>query len=755
MALLYTLRHTEATVHYGFRERNYGGYRPLIFQAICGTCGEDAWDDAWNELLIGYDIGIVAQNDEGGQRAAEKRFATLQTLANTCKIVRIPASQKDFADWVVKEKGHGISLLGQLRQHQTSSNGSKSQAPFLVGAKLDEPAKPDYHPDPLHEVASISNRVDLQNLIIKCHGIIAGKAGHTYTIPWKFSCKGKNSPARVFTVPLGRELLSFIGDTDNNIEASVRSLVGDDKATVTPLEYVTAIEVELIPTATIDRDVPYIVQRCIYIGKWIEANVPYELEVIPTTQVRSQRTVGIIVKATPISLSFETLVFGEEQLATLQTFKPTGEQSIWQKLQWIANETAIHYTQIYNRPDWHIVSLLTWCCPLGWKFPNEEINQRGWLNTLALGDTETGKSKVTNSIRDLSKCGQVVSAENCTYVGLVGGAVKMGRDQLMLRWGRIPLCDKQLLVIEELSGISVEQISHMSDVRSSGVARLDKGGLSAETNARTRILILSNVRNINKTLASYTSGVRAVQELIGHGEDIARFDLIISLVDSDVSMEVINSPVTTGKREAGFSPEQFQQLVRFIWTLKPEQIHFTTEAYLVCLELTKDLSVEYHPAVPLFKGGSGRYKIARIAAAIACLQFSWNEEEKYIVVHEEHIEAAVQLLRELYNKAPMRYDEWSKQMFDREQIRDEEEIITKFNLVLSDKKKRSKAVEALVHSGKFSRDELCAVASIPIMYADDLIGVLLRNRVLRKGDANTWEITPAGKHWLVRYAEQN
>jgi predicted transcriptional regulator len=107
----------------------------------------------------------------------------------------------------------------------------------------------------------------------------------------------------------------------------------------------------------------------------------------------------------------------------------------------------------------------------------------------------------------------------------------------------------------------------------------------------------------------------------------------------------------------------------------------------------------------------------------------------------------------LYNKAPMRYDEWSRQMFDREQIKDEKEIDAKFDFVLSDRKKRAKAVEALVHSGKFSRDELCAVASIPIMYADDLIGVLLRNRVLRKGDANTWEITPAGKRWLERYAE--
>lgn len=720
-------------------------------QAVCGTCGEDAWDEAWNDLFMGYDVGIVGQNDEGGKRAAEKKIATLQLVANTCINVRVPASQKDFADWVVREKGNGISLLGQMKG-ALKETPRKSQTTFPVDT-LREPALPPLASDELQEVASISTRVDLQNKIIKCHGIVAGKAGHTFTIPWKFSVKGKNSPARMFALPIGRELLSFIGDTDSGIESTVRSIVGDDKAIIAPLDYVTATEVETIPTASVDRDVPYVVQRCFYIGKWIDANVPYEFQIIPTTQVRTQRTVGIIVKATPISLSFETQIFSADELATLQMFQPQEGESVWERLKRLANGTARDYTKIYNRTDWHMVALLTWCCPLGWKFPNETETQRGWLNTLALGDTETGKSKVTRALQQLSRCGQIVNAENCTYVGLVGGAVKMGGDQFMLRWGRIPLCDKQLVVIEELSGLTVEQISHMSDVRSSGIARLDKGGLSAETNARTRLLILSNVRNANKTLASYTSGVRAVQELIGHGEDIARFDLIITLVDADVSVEIINSPVRQGKGNRDFEPDDFQRLVRFIWMLKPEQIKFSTEAYLTCLEVTKDLSAEYHPAIPLFKGGSGRYKVARIAAAIATLQFSWNDELKQIIVNEEHVEAAVMLLRGLYNKSPMRYDEWSKQMYDRGLVRDDEEIKFKIEQVIPSAKKRSKAIESLVHSGKFSRDELCAVASLPIMYADDLIGVFLRNRVLSKGEANTWEITPAGKRWLEKYTE--
>lgn len=723
-------------------------------QAICGTCGEDAWDDEWTELLTGYRIGIVGQNDAGGRKAAQKKLATLQTVSDGCFDIRIPSKQKDFADWVVREGGNGLALLGQLKLGEKETvQVSKSQPRVPVG-ELKEPVKPTYYSEELQEIAYVGTRTEMLNKVLRSNGIVAAKAAYTYSIPWKFKLKAKNSPQRMWAVPLGRELLNFVQRSDSDIVEAVRTFWKDDKLQVEPTEFITVTEVEIIPTATVDRDVPYVVQKCYYVGPWIDANIPYELEIIPTTEIRSQKTVGIIVKATPISLSFEKQTYTAEDFATLQIFQPDDGQTIWEMLFDTAEQTAKHYTKIYNRPDWHIAALLTWLSPIGWKFPNEPDIQRGWLNTLAIGDTETGKSKVVRTIQQLTKCGQIVNAENCTYVGLVGGAVKMGSNQFMLRWGRIPLCDKQLVVIEELSGLTIEQISNMSDVRSSGVARLDKGGLSAETNARTRILVLSNVRSVNKTLASYTSGVRAVQELIGHGEDIARFDLILTLVDSDVSMDVINRPARREKGKRDYEPEHLAKLVRFVWSLKPEQVRITTEAYMSCLESTKELAEEYHPAVPLFKGGSGRYKIARIAASIAALQFSWDIEKGVLIVNEEHVSAAVRFMKLLYNKPPLRYDEWSKQLFDREEVKDEQECEEGLIRILPSKKKRSKALEALVHSAKFSRDELCAVASIPFIHADDLLGIFLRNRILRKGEQNLWEITPPGKRWLEKHMHE-
>lgn len=733
-------------------------------QAVCGTCGEDAWNDEWSEMLAGFDVCIVGQNDEGGKKAAKKRHEAIVGYATSCVVVQIATLQKDFADWVCFDKGSGLKLVtiyqraktGNTRAVSSPEAKTKSASAVPVGT-LTSPKLPSYFDETkMSEIADIGTRIETMNQIIRCTGIVAAKATHTYHVPWKFTLKQKNSPAKKLAVEMGRELISFAGSTDGQIRQHFRERFDDARMEVKMDSFITITEVEVIPTAAVDRDIPYVTQRCFYVGRRIDANVPYELEIIPTTEIKTQKTVGIIVSAKAISLSFENLQFTDEDFATLQVFRPGEDESVSQKLEILAEELAEHYTKIYNRPDWHIVALLTWASPIGWKMPMEDKIQRGWLNTLAIGDTQTGKSQVVEAIQSLTKCGQFVNAENCTYVGLVGGAVKMGTNQFMLRWGRIPLCDKQLVVLEELSGLSIEHISHMSDVRSSGIARLDKAGIIGETNARTRIIALSNPRTQDKPLAAYTSGVRAIQELIGHGEDIARFDLVITLVDADVSIHVINQPAKrNGSGLSLFAPEQVQKLIQFAWSLKPEQILITTDAYLECLEQTIEMSKDYHPSVPLFKGGSGRYKIMRIAVAIATLQFSWNDDRKKIIVNEEHVEAAVKLMRQLYNKAPLRYDEWSKQMFDREDVKDEQEIIDLFNKHLSDAKKRGKVLETLIHASRFNRDELCAIASIPIIHADEMLGVFLRNRVIRKGSANTWEITPPGKRWLETLESRN
>jgi len=719
------------------------------YQAFCLTNGEGAWLDELPEIFQDYDIVLCGDNDAAGKTATTKHLNEFKSHNIDARVVRIPKPHKDFADWVVA--GHG----------------TREEFDELLGVEADSEDDPVSHPSPsgkhlgftlptyYDEAGGFQHLIDvgrdarLLNRICKVRAIVSGKLDRTYTVPYKFRVSSTACPARDFTLPLGRELLNLVRSSDEAIAGYVRThLLKNSKAKLDIIGHISISELELIPAVTPEFESPYVTQKCFYVGDNIETNVPYEMEIVPTTEVRSQETVGLVIKAIPISKAITDVDFSPEELAALRSFQSEGEGGCFKSVLNLVENYATHFSQVFNRPDWHMVALLTWASPLQFFFPGEGI-QRGWLNTLVLGDTETGKSKLVKSIQQVTNSGVFVNAENCTYVGLVGGAIKTGTGQFMLRWGKIPLNNRQLVIIEELSGLSIEEISNLSEVRSSGLARLDKGGLSSETSARTRLICLSNVRGRNKTLAGYISGVRAVQDLIGHGEDISRFDFICTLTDREVSAETINQPREIAKGRF-IDLNSFKLLIRFIWSLKAEQIVVTKKAYLLCLTETTRLGKIYHPSIPLFKAGSGRMKLARIACAFACLTFNWNGEK--VVVDTQHVQAAVQLLEMLYNKQSCGYLDYSEQMYYRETIEAEEGLLVSIKTHLNPGSRVS-LFKYLLHAGRFTIDELGQVAGIQNYPAGQVLGKMVNSNIIRKGDANVWEVTPAGKDWLQKQAK--
>jgi hypothetical protein len=731
--------------------------------AVCSTAGEGSWSADWNRHIEGRTVYLVMDTDRGGRSASKKLQEQFATVANGVHVVTLKFKTKrpdwkDYADWRLRDKNKPDQLNKILSTGKKLSQ-PEAQLTLVEPAikqrkrKLPRPELPNYATFIIQDVGAISSNPKFLNTRIRTQAIVSSKAQNTYSIPWRFNVTSSSMPTVEIKVPYGRELLRFVRSSDAQIAAIVCGLAGYENASVVGTAHITATELEIIPTAVVDKDIPYVVQRSFYIGKRIESNVPYVLDVIPTTDMRTQETVGIITSAKPLAKSIEKFDFSENNTFDLTFFRPDSGQSAWEKLASVADEIAYRYAKVYNRRDWIICALLTWASPIGFYVPTESELQRGWLNTLALGDTETGKSKVAKKLKEIFKCGVFVNGENCTFAGLIGGAITNGSRQFMLRWGRIPLSDKQLVILEELSGLSVEEISNMSDVRSSGMARLDKGGINAETNARTRLLCLSNSRSERHGLNGYLYGIHAVHQLIGHGEDIARFDLITTLVDSDVSNDVINSNqlATDAKEANNISEDQLQKLIHFIWALTPSQINISQETYDTCLRETKRLASIYHPDIPVFKGGSGRFKLARIGTAIACFQFSWDGRN--INVLPEHIVAAAKLLTNLYDRRSFGYLEYSKQMYDRARIKNGIQIKKTLRQKIPKKGRRAEVIEALIHATKFSREELQAIASVPNTHAEIIIGVLFRCRALRKGEGLLWEVTPVGKTFLEDYAK--
>lgn len=715
--------------------------------SFCYTTGENVCKKEWSKEIKEFDaiIAIVQDNDKAGKAGAKKRLEMLHAAGVTAFIVELPDElSKDFSEYL--KNGHNVKEFLELTKNQPVTEVEQEteggEDDCYSFPKIIDPLK--FKNLGMYAVHQIGRDPSLLNKPIKVRAIVSGKMERTYSIPHIFQIGDHK-----FRLPISREMLQLIRENDTNIQKLIHSWA-NSKAKLTLLDKMTVTEVEIIPMIQPGSDFPYVNQRCYFFGPLIECNKPYEMVLIPTTDMRTQETIGMITEIVPVSNVLDSYKFTKESCDMLvEEFQPK-EGTVLEAVYNLAEAISENFTRIYHRDDLHVLTLLTWISPLQFEFPFEGT-QRGWLNSLVLGDTQTGKSKVCQKLTSLFHCGVFINAESCSYVGLVGGAVKSSSGMFLLRWGKIPLYNRQLVVVEELSGLTTEEISYMSEVRSSGVARYDKAGLTGETSAKTRLICLSNVRDKGKSLGDYNTGVQAALQLVGQNEDLARFDLILTATDDEVDNTVINKDRSEDENSTFSSIElqRFQDLVMFTWSLKPEQIDFSISAYRACLQQTLMLVGKYHPSIPVFKAGSGRLALARIALAIACLQMSWDSIKEKLLVLDIHVEAAAELLDLLYSKPSFGYARYSKVQYDLQKVLHEEDVHTKIKEVFVEK--IPDFYRYISHSLEFTKFEISDAMGVHHMFVERVVSQMYLSNLLKKGDRqNCWSLSRAGRKWIER-----
>jgi hypothetical protein len=122
-------------------------------------------------------------------------------------------------------------------------------------------------------------------------------------------------------------------------------------------------------------------------------------------------------------------------------------------------------------------------------------------------------------------------------------------------------------------------------------------------------------------MSDYTYGVQAIRPLIGNAEDIARFDLAMSVASGDIRAE---TSTARARSAAAYPPRGCQALVRWAWSGRPEQIVWA-EGAEEAVYRPRSTSAAYTEDPPLIQAANVREKVARIAVALAARLFSTDE----------------------------------------------------------------------------------------------------------------------------------
>ena len=622
------------------------------FNAVTST-GGSAIPSEEIYLFKNKDVVLMLDTDSVGKRNVKNYVTLLKGVARSIQIVDLPV--KDFADYYHEYKNVDIEQYTRdYAEVQQAEESVEATDVTLVRSEFTE---------------NLNTWVKLNKMSV------SGVEPKIYTIPTKLKVVCKNAACSK-PCPLAfsnssdtaqyvdvdpRQVLQFVDSADSAQDTFLRKLYGCRSVTAEPVDYINCQKVIFQESASfIDglEESSFESRYGIYMYTdfRLNATLKYNFEACRVTDPRTQKNYYMIRSA--------------ENLGML---RPVVNEDNFEKFRKVAQESSnfkelidTYYNEwlpalaIEGRPDLFGALILTYCSVT--EIPWQAGVIKGWLDTMVIGDTRTGKSQMAQRLVKTLGMGGYINGENARRTGVIGGVQRFG-DSWVITWGAIPMNDRGLLIIDEASGLEVDDIKDLSSTRSSGAVTLNKI-VKGEARARTRLIWLSNPRSGRNLADFYWKGYGAFQEFIPVAEDQARYDLVLTAAREDIDvLDGIDSEVQP-------KVEPWIDLFNAAWGLPAEDIIFPQGFKAKVREVSHRINDEYGGG-PLIVGVAVHEKLLRICCAVAVLCGEIHEGKLYVA--EKHLEWAYEFLKMTLEKESFAYADYIRE-FKRAQSKKTENV---------------------------------------------------------------------------------
>ncbi len=316
----------------------------------------------------------------------------------------------------------------------------------------------------------------------------------------------------------------------------------------------------------------------------------------------TQQLMVLVKRAQPIEVSFH---YDEQfDFSCFRPQDPNRVESIWERLYEIGVQLG-HYTGILGREMEHAMIFALFCSPLYAYVGNEKVKTA--LDLFVVGDTRTGKSTIFRKMIDLVGAGKLVSAENMTAAGLIGGLQQLAYGKWMISWGILPQNDRKIVILDEGDALTPELFSQITSARATGFAEITKVQ-QAKAMSRLRFALIANPQ---QNLSHYSYPIQAINSFGFYKQDLSRFDLVLLFAKEDV-------PEFPSELPPPMEMEPYRQLVRKIWNTDYFDVRVPQEVYEYCRYRAAALLARYESDLPLFDAYSA-LRLLRLALALSMM----------------------------------------------------------------------------------------------------------------------------------------
>lgn len=620
--------------------------------AVTGTGGSAIPTE---ELMLfkAKNVYLMLDTDTVGKRNVKNYINMLRTIAKSIHVVELPT--KDYSDYYVEYGAAPIeSYIKSVEEVQSAEDNVEAPDLSLVKSEFTEHL----------------------NTWVKLHKMsVVGAEPKVYTIPTRLkavcrnakcskpcplACAGVDESVQIVDVD-PRQILQFVDAADSAQDSYLRKMFGCKSVAAEPVEYINVQKIIFQESASfIDgiEEASFESRYGIYMytDYRLSATLKYDFEACRVTDPRTQQNYYVIKSAEAVGTSNPGITEGAVEYFRSIASKHDSALGLLQEYY----EEWMPTLAIEGRLDLFGAVMLTYCSVTEIPWQNDYL--KGWLDILCIGDTRTGKSQLAQRFVKHLGMGSYINGENARRTGVIGGVQRFG-DSWVVTWGAIPMNDRGLLIIDEASGLEIDDIKDLSSTRSSGAVTLNKI-VKGEARARTRLLWLSNPRSGKNLVDYYWKGYGAFQEFIPVVEDQARYDLVITAAREDV--DVLNGV------ESDKTPdmELWRSLITTAWTLPGDRIRITADVRSAIKAAAHSLNGDYSGG-PLIVGVAVHEKILRLSCAFAVL--CGDIYEGTLEVSTKHVAYAEEFIRFTLDKASFGYRDYMRE-FRRAQTKRQDNI---------------------------------------------------------------------------------
>ena len=641
--------------------------------AVTQTGGAGTFKPQFASAFADKTVWICYDNDDAGRQGARKVERVLSAFAQHIYIIDIGA--------VIPIKGGDITDYLHLEGHTAEDFQGLMDATVeaqLSNVKARRPMAEAGEPLSLNESMSQANQAKTIELVVS----IAGKQQEPYTAPKVITATCDQSKGTVCnTCPIAarngqaefdvrsddENLFRFVDVTEQRRRTLLKELTGARCTDRVEFEVDENYHVEelLVQPSVDDRkdnETQQPVRRTAFAVGTHSSTVNRKVRMVgknvPDPKTGKLRFMSWVNE--PMEMDIDKFVLTDELRARLKAVQPTDEQSPLDKCMEIAEDMANNVTHIYGRDLLHVAYDLVYHSVISFRVFDMPV-EKGWLEMAVVGDTRTGKSEIAHRMINHYRSGVLHSCEGSSFAGIVGGVQQID-GRWHMTWGVVPMNDRRLVVLDEASGLKDKDvIEQMSSIRSSGVAQITKIA-AEETSARTRLAWIMNPADGSMLKDHPTAGIGALRTVVPNAEDIARFDFVVATAKGDVDSKIINSGFGE-QHSPTYSSEDAEALIKWAWSLTRNDVLISEAAAKAAVKSALDMGERYIADPPLIQSENVRFKILRIAAALAARTFSVTERGK-LRVNAEHVRDAVKFLDMIYEQDALGYARASRRKIE-------------------------------------------------------------------------------------------